>query len=55
MKRLLLIAPLARRSLMGGDLFFLMPGLGVLKVATLTPPGSPVTIPDRIMPGSFRP
>jgi radical SAM superfamily enzyme YgiQ (UPF0313 family) len=46
MKRLLLIAPLARRSLMGGDFFFRMPGLGLLKVAALTPPGWEVRIVD---------
>ncbi|HWI59222.1 MAG TPA: radical SAM protein [Bacillota bacterium] len=38
MKRLLLISPLAKNSLMGGSFFFRMPSLGLLKVAALTPP-----------------
>ena len=46
MKRLLLIAPLASNSLMGGGFFFRMPGLGLLKVAALTPPDWQVTIID---------
>lgn len=46
MKRLLLIAPLAPNSLMGGDFFFRLPGLGLLKVAALTPPGWQVRIVD---------
>ena len=46
MKRLLLIAPLAKNSLMGGGFFFRMPGLGLLKVAALTPPNWQVTIID---------
>ncbi len=46
MKRLLLIAPLAPDSLMGGDFFFRFPGLGLLKVAALTPPGWDVVIID---------
>jgi radical SAM superfamily enzyme YgiQ (UPF0313 family) len=46
MKRLLLIAPLAKNSLMGGGFFFRMPGLGLLKVAALTPPDWQVTIID---------
>jgi radical SAM superfamily enzyme YgiQ (UPF0313 family) len=46
MKRLLLIAPLAKASLMGGSFFFRMPGLGLLKVAALTPPDWQVTIID---------
>jgi radical SAM superfamily enzyme YgiQ (UPF0313 family) len=45
-KRLLLIAPLAKNSLMGGGFFFRMPGLGLLKVAALTPPDWQVTIVD---------
>lgn len=46
MKRLLLIAPLSPGSLMGGGFFFRMPGLGLLKVAALTPPGWQVKIVD---------
>ena len=46
MKRLLLIAPLAPNTLMGGDFFFRMPCLGLLKVAALTPPGWEVSIID---------
>ncbi len=46
MKRLLLIAPLAKNSLMGGDFFFRMPCLGLLKVAALTPPDWEVNIVD---------
>lgn len=46
MKRLLLIAPLAPDSLLGGDFFFRLPGLGLLKVAALTPPGWDVMIVD---------
>lgn len=36
MKRLLLISPLASRSLLGGDFYFRLPYLGLLKVAALT-------------------
>ena len=46
MKRLLFIAPLAPDSLMGGDFFFRFPGLGLLKVAALTPPDWEVVIID---------
>lgn len=46
MKRLLLIAPLSKNSLMGGDFFFRMPCLGLLKVAALTPSGWEVRIVD---------
>lgn len=46
MKRLLLIAPLAPGSLMGGDFFFRLPGLGLLKLAALTPPPWEVVIID---------
>ncbi len=46
MKRLLLIAPLSSRSLMGGAFFFRMPCLSLLKVAALTPAGWNVTIVD---------
>lgn len=46
MKRLLLIAPLSEKSLMGGGFFFRMPCLGLLKVAALTPPGWDIKIVD---------
>lgn len=46
MKRLLLIAPLASHSLMGGDFFFRLPNLGLLRVAALTPPDWQVDIID---------
>jgi radical SAM superfamily enzyme YgiQ (UPF0313 family) len=45
-KRLLLISPLAKNSLMGGSFFFRMPSLGLLKVAALTPPDWDVTLVD---------
>ncbi len=46
MKKLLLIAPLSQKSLMGGGFFFRMPCLGLLKVAALTPPEWQVSIVD---------
>lgn len=46
MKRLLLISPLAPSSLMGGDFFFRMPNLGLLKLAALTPDTWDVQIVD---------
>ncbi|HTZ17338.1 MAG TPA: radical SAM protein [Dissulfurispiraceae bacterium] len=46
MKKLLLISPLATRSLLGGDFYFRLPYLGLLKVASLTPPGWDVKIID---------
>jgi len=46
MKKLLLIAPLSKNSLMGDTFFFRMPGLGLLKVAALTPPDWEVAIVD---------
>jgi radical SAM superfamily enzyme YgiQ (UPF0313 family) len=46
MKKLLLIAPLSKKSLMGDKFFFRMPCLGLLKVAALTPPGWQITIVD---------
>ena len=38
MKRLLLISPVAKSSLVGKDFNFRLPVLGLLKVAALTPP-----------------
>jgi radical SAM superfamily enzyme YgiQ (UPF0313 family) len=46
MKRLLLISPVARKSLMGAGFFFRVPSLGLLKVAALTPPNWQVSIVD---------
>lgn len=46
MKRLLLIAPVADAGLFGKDFFFRLPGLGLLRVAALTPPGWEVRITD---------
>jgi radical SAM superfamily enzyme YgiQ (UPF0313 family) len=46
MKRLLLIAPLGKAGLVGRDINFRLPGLGLLKVAALTPPGWEVRIVD---------
>ena len=37
MKKLLLISPLASKSLLGGDFYFRIPTLGLLRVAALTP------------------
>lgn len=45
-KRLLLISPLGDRSLLGSDFYFRLPSLGLLKVASLTPPEWEVTIVD---------
>lgn len=45
-KRLLLISPLGDRSLLGSDFYFRLPSLGLLKVASLTPPDWEVTIVD---------
>jgi radical SAM superfamily enzyme YgiQ (UPF0313 family) len=45
-KRLLLIAPIAAKSLMGQDFFFRMPNLGLLRVAALTPADWQVSIVD---------
>ena len=45
-KKLLLISPLSRKSLMGDKFFFRMPGLGLLKVAALTPSDWQITIVD---------
>ncbi len=46
MKKLLLISPLASKSLLGGDFYFRLPYLGLLKVAALTPPDWDVSIID---------
>ena len=46
MKRLLLVAPLASKSLMGAGFLFRLPCLGLLRVAALTPPDWEVTIVD---------
>jgi radical SAM superfamily enzyme YgiQ (UPF0313 family) len=45
-KRLLLISPLGEKSLLGSDFYFRLPYLGLLKVASLTPPDWDVTIVD---------
>ncbi|MGO9614608.1 MAG: B12-binding domain-containing radical SAM protein [Dissulfurispiraceae bacterium] len=46
MKKLLLISPIASKSLLGGDFYFRLPYLGLLKVASLTPPDWEVKIVD---------
>ncbi|MGA2867221.1 MAG: radical SAM protein [Verrucomicrobiota bacterium] len=46
MKRLLLVSPVSRSSLMGGGFFYRMPCLGLLKVAALTPADWQVCIID---------
>jgi radical SAM superfamily enzyme YgiQ (UPF0313 family) len=46
MKKLLLIAPKVKGSLMGGGMIFRLPNLGLLRVAALTPPDWEVTIVD---------
>ncbi len=46
MKKLLLIAPLGKSGLVGRDINFRFPGLGLLRVAALTPPGWEVQIID---------
>jgi radical SAM superfamily enzyme YgiQ (UPF0313 family) len=46
MKRLLLIAPNVKHSLMTGGMMFRLPNLGLLRVAALTPPDWDVTIVD---------
>jgi len=46
MKKLVLISPLASKSLLGGDFYFRVPYLGLLKVASLTPSDWQVNIVD---------
>ena len=46
MKRLLLIAPTATRSLMGRDFFYRLPPIGLMKVAALTPADWQASIAD---------
>ena len=46
MKKVVLIAPTAARSLMGRDFFYRLPPIGLMKVAALTPPGWQVSIAD---------
>jgi radical SAM superfamily enzyme YgiQ (UPF0313 family) len=46
MNQLLLIAPLGKSGLVGRDITFRLPCLGLLRVAALTPPGWDVTIID---------
>jgi radical SAM superfamily enzyme YgiQ (UPF0313 family) len=46
MKRLLLVTPLASKSLMGGGFWFRVPCLALLKIAALTPGDWQVTIID---------
>jgi len=50
-KKVLLISPLAEKSLLGGDFYFRMPYLGLLKVAALTPPDWEVSIADEKVEG----
>ena len=45
-KKLLLISPLASKSFLGGDFYFRIPPLALLKVAALTPPDWQVSIID---------
>ncbi len=46
MKRLLLVSPLSSKSMLGGDFYFRLPYLGLLKVASLTLPDWQVSIID---------
>ncbi|MFQ5901461.1 MAG: B12-binding domain-containing radical SAM protein, partial [Thermodesulfobacteriota bacterium] len=45
-KKLILISPIASKSLLGGDFYFKVPTLGILKVAALTPSDWQVSIVD---------
>src|SRR3972149_2737434 len=44
--KVLLISPLASKSFLGGDFYFRLPYLGLLKVPALTPPDWDVNIVD---------
>lgn len=46
MKTVLLVAPVAARSFMGGDFIYRLPPMGLMKVAAITPPGWQVRILD---------
>lgn len=46
MKKLLLVSPIASKSLLGGDFYFRLPYLGLLKVASLTPSDWQVSVID---------
>jgi len=46
MKKLVLVAPTAARSLMGRNFFYRLPPFGLMKVAALTPPDWQTTIAD---------
>ena len=51
MKRLLLISPLGKSGLIGRDINFRFPGLGLLRVAALTPlPWKPRIIDEKVEP-----
>ncbi len=51
MKKLLLISPLATKSFLGGDFYFRLPYLGLLKVAALTPPEWETAVVDEKVEG----
>jgi len=54
MKRLLLISPVAERTIMGKDFFFRLPHLGLLKVAAVTPsPWEVRVIDEKVEPLDF--
>lgn len=46
MKKLLLVSPLGKSGLVGRDITFRLPSIGLLRVAALTPPGWDATIID---------